>query len=129
PCPAKADHSLGTRSLHDDGVDILGHETGLLFLLHKFSIIPEKAAFTSANSVLRYAVTTLLPKPPQLPSPDELASQLRAVLTDWAEVQWCASTGSTNTDLLQAVKAGAPAPRLLGTHLQEQGRGRAGRSF
>ncbi len=79
--------------------------------------------------MLRYAVTTLLPKPPQLPSPDELASQLRAVLTDWAEVQWCASTGSTNTDLLQAVKAGAPAPRLLGTHLQEQGRGRAGRSF
>ncbi|AHV92321.1 biotin--[acetyl-CoA-carboxylase] ligase [Bordetella holmesii ATCC 51541] len=45
-------------------------------------------------------------------------------------MQWVASTGSTNADLLaRARQSQTPKPWLLGAHLQEAGRGRAGRAW
>lgn len=68
-----------------------------------------------------------------------MAVTLRARLANgtaapFGRVDWTARTGSTNADLLararerEAVHA-APKPWLLGAHLQETGRGRAGRAW
>src|SRR5690606_38589690 len=71
---------------------------------------------------------TVLP-PSALPPPDSMAMLVRRALPDWADVQWLAETGSTNSDLLEQARAGLPQPRLRGAHLQRQGRGRANRNF
>ena len=86
---------------------------------------------TIAVSILRHDaasaknVSNLAP----MPSPAEMARQLRDRLADWADVAWLPATGSTNTDLLAEARAGLPLPRLRGTHLQHNGRGRADRNF
>jgi len=63
-----------------------------------------------------------------LPAPEALARELSARLDDFQSIAWTASTGSTNADLLARARAGA-GTWLLGTHLQQAGRGRAGRPW
>lgn len=68
-----------------------------------------------------------------------MAATLRARLVDgtaapFGQVDWTEQTGSTNADLLARARqreAGqaAPKPWLLGAHLQQSGRGRAGRAW
>ncbi|WP_427184278.1 biotin--[acetyl-CoA-carboxylase] ligase [Bordetella bronchialis] len=79
-----------------------------------------------------------MPDFPELPSPDHMAATLRARLADgspasFGRVDWMAQTGSTNADLLSRAReqgnVGAPKPWLLGAHLQQAGRGRAGRAW
>ena len=66
-----------------------------------------------------------------LPSPTDMTYALRARLAGFDAIDWTAETGSTNTDLLTRLRnQTAPAGTLLcGTHLQQAGRGRAGRRF
>ncbi|MFC4298723.1 MAG: biotin--[acetyl-CoA-carboxylase] ligase [Castellaniella sp.] len=67
-----------------------------------------------------------------LPSPEALTGALREALPQFRQVDWVEQTGSTNADLLaRARREGGPPDRpwLLGTHLQSQGRGRAGRTW
>lgn len=67
-----------------------------------------------------------------LPTPDQMTTQLRAALPRFRQVSWVQSTASTNADLMSLARAeqGQLArPWLLGAHLQERGRGRAGRSW
>ncbi|KCB46122.1 biotin--[acetyl-CoA-carboxylase] ligase [Bordetella hinzii] len=65
-----------------------------------------------------------------LPAPDALQRAVQARLPGFAHVQWVASTGSTNADLLARARHSRDAkPWLLGAHLQEAGRGRAGRAW
>ncbi|OZI72142.1 biotin--[acetyl-CoA-carboxylase] ligase [Bordetella genomosp. 12] len=65
-----------------------------------------------------------------LPAPDALQHALGARLPGFTHVQWVASTGSTNADLLARARQHRDAkPWLLGAHLQEAGRGRAGRAW
>lgn len=69
---------------------------------------------------------------PTLPSPDQLVREVAAALPHFRQVQWVEKTESTNADLLNMARAdrGPQArPWLLGAHLQERGRGRAGRSW
>lgn len=56
---------------------------------------------------------------------------LRAALagTRFADVRWVAATGSTNHDLLEAARAGAPEGAVLVADHQDAGRGRLGRSW
>ncbi|HYG44909.1 MAG TPA: biotin--[acetyl-CoA-carboxylase] ligase [Bordetella sp.] len=63
-----------------------------------------------------------------LPAPEALARELSARLDGFQAIAWTASTGSTNADLLARARAGA-GTWLLGTHLQQTGRGRAGRPW
>ena len=63
-----------------------------------------------------------------LPAPEALARELSARLDGFQSVAWTASTGSTNADLLARARAGG-GTWLLGTHLQQTGRGRAGRPW
>ncbi|MFV0283509.1 MAG: biotin--[acetyl-CoA-carboxylase] ligase [Castellaniella sp.] len=61
-----------------------------------------------------------------------MATALRASLPQFRQVDWVEQTGSTNADLLTYARRseGPPdRPWLLGTHLQSQGRGRAGRTW
>lgn len=58
-----------------------------------------------------------------------MMAQLSRQLPDWADITWLDTTLSTNTDLLTQARAGVTQPRLLGTHTQTQGRGRANRNF
>jgi BirA family biotin operon repressor/biotin-[acetyl-CoA-carboxylase] ligase len=67
-----------------------------------------------------------------LPPPEAMAAALREALPQFRHVDWSGQTGSTNADLLlRARREGGPPDRpwLLGTHLQSQGRGRAGRTW
>lgn len=65
-----------------------------------------------------------------LPAPADLARALQDRLPGFTHVQWVDSTGSTNADLLALVRqTTTPKPWLLGAHLQQAGRGRAGRSW
>jgi len=83
---------------------------------------------------------------PPFPSPKDLNEVLHKALPDFGSVQWVNSTGSTNADLIQRLKAlhantthaaldahappQSPArPWLLGAHLQTAGKGRAGRPW
>ncbi|MGB6241503.1 MAG: biotin--[acetyl-CoA-carboxylase] ligase [Castellaniella sp.] len=69
---------------------------------------------------------------PFLPAPDQMAASLQAALPSFQRIDWLEETGSTNADLLTRSRQahGAVArPWLLGTHLQTQGRGRAGRTW
>ena len=69
--------------------------------------------------------------PIDLPAPETLARTLADRLPAFQDIAWTRSTGSTNADLLARARSGAGAgkPWLLGTHLQETGRGRAGRPW
>lgn len=67
--------------------------------------------------------------PPNLPSPADFQHLIRSRLDDWSDISWVDATPSTNTDLLESARQGCAQPRLLGTHLQLAGRGRAGRNF
>ncbi|MGA0583822.1 MAG: biotin--[acetyl-CoA-carboxylase] ligase [Castellaniella sp.] len=67
-----------------------------------------------------------------LPPPAAMAGALREALPQFRQVGWVEQTGSTNADLLALARRpdGPPdRPWLLGTHLQSQGRGRAGRTW
>lgn len=66
-----------------------------------------------------------------LPQPLPLANRLRAALPGFRHVDWVERTGSTNADLLRMARnEEQPArPWLLGAHLQDSGRGRAGRTW
>jgi BirA family biotin operon repressor/biotin-[acetyl-CoA-carboxylase] ligase len=65
-----------------------------------------------------------------LPSPQDMLEQLRARLPAFGQLDWVQQTGSTNADLLARVREQAGArPWLLGAHLQQTGRGRAGRPW
>lgn len=81
---------------------------------------------------------------PELPSPAYMATALRQRLVDASSgsfgcVDWVEQTGSTNADLLARARersGGSTAaekrtarPWLLGAHLQQTGRGRAGRAW
>ena len=74
---------------------------------------------------------------PPFPSPKDLNEALIKALPDFGSVQWVDSTGSTNADLIQRLKAlqanapqqGPVRPWLLGAHLQTAGKGRAGRPW
>ena len=59
----------------------------------------------------------------------DLEAALRRRLPHWPSVAWVDQAGSTNADLLAALRIGQPTPALLGAHWQSGGRGRAGRSF
>src|SRR5690606_23156541 len=74
------------------------------------------------------AYNTALPMPPQ---PLLLADRLRSALPTFCHVDWVERTGSTNADLMQLARSDPqPArPWLLGAHLQDKGRGRAGRTW
>ena len=67
-------------------------------------------------------------RPIDLPAPETLARELSARLDGFQNIAWLASTGSTNADLLARARH-CTAPWLLGTHLQNTGRGRAGRPW
>jgi len=70
--------------------------------------------------------------PPALPGPLELQADLRELLPQFAQVAWVETTGSTNADLMAQGRESPnpPAwPRLLGSHHQHAGRGRAGRTW
>ena len=66
-----------------------------------------------------------------LPPPLPMANRLRSALPGFCHVDWVERTGSTNADLLQLARSDSqPArPWLLGAHLQDSGRGRAGRTW
>jgi BirA family biotin operon repressor/biotin-[acetyl-CoA-carboxylase] ligase len=73
-----------------------------------------------------------LPSALFLTPPEVLAAGLRAALPQFPQVDWLAETGSTNADLLtraRSLHGLLSRPWLLGTHLQLQGRGRAGRTW
>lgn len=66
-----------------------------------------------------------------LPSAIDLARVLSERLPAFQDVSWTPNTGSTNADLLARARAGSSSgkPWLLGAHVQESGRGRAGRAW
>lgn len=67
-----------------------------------------------------------------LPSPEQLTAALSAALPRFNQVEWIDRTVSTNTELMTKARAGngqLARPWLLGAHLQDQGRGRAGRTW
>src|SRR5690606_2183631 len=68
---------------------------------------------------------------PVLPEPATLADRLRVALPGFRHVNWVGRTGSTNADLLELARSPThpPRPWLLGAHLQDNGRGRAGRTW
>jgi BirA family biotin operon repressor/biotin-[acetyl-CoA-carboxylase] ligase len=70
--------------------------------------------------------------PSLLPSPPDMLAGLRAALPQFRQIQWVNETASTNADLLhnaRTTEQNLARPWLLGTHLQTQGRGRAGRTW
>ena len=70
-------------------------------------------------------VSSLLP-------PNDMQLALQAYLPSFGQVRWVDRTGSTNVDLYTQARhsqASARRPWLLGTHLQDSGRGRAGRTW
>src|SRR3546814_8427340 len=70
--------------------------------------------------------------PPFLPAPCQMVDELRSTLPHFKQIQWLEKTDSTNADLLTMARAdhGPQArPWLVGAHLQEHGRGRAGRRW
>jgi len=65
-----------------------------------------------------------------LPEPATMTQALGWMLAQFNYVHWTASTASTNADLLDMTRGAHLArPWLQGTHLQKQGRGRAGRAW
>lgn len=75
-------------------------------------------------------MSSALAEPIELPAPEALARILSERLPAFRETAWTATTGSTNADLLARARGGVGGkPWLLGAHLQESGRGRAGRAW
>lgn len=70
-------------------------------------------------------------RPLDLPAPEILARELGLRLPVFQDIAWAGDTGSTNADLLARARSGegTAKPWLLGTHLQNAGRGRAGRPW
>jgi BirA family biotin operon repressor/biotin-[acetyl-CoA-carboxylase] ligase len=69
---------------------------------------------------------------PALPGPEDLMASLRAALPQFRQIEWFERIDSTNANLLTKVRTSSlrlDRPWLLGAHLQEQGRGRAGRTW
>jgi len=65
-----------------------------------------------------------------LPDLAAMTQALRLALPHFTHVGWTASTASTNANLLDMARySDLPRPWLQGTHLQTQGRGRAGRAW
>lgn len=67
-----------------------------------------------------------------LPSPEHLTTALSSALPGFNHIQWVEHTQSTNADLMAKARASSgqlARPWLLGAHLQERGRGRAGRTW
>lgn len=68
-----------------------------------------------------------------LPPPAKLADQVRQRLPHFGAVDWVDETGSTNADLLERARLQVGGrglrPWLRGAHLQNTGRGRAGRNW
>lgn len=67
-----------------------------------------------------------------LPPPQQLAADLSAALPRFRQIDWVEHTLSTNAELMAKARlSGGPVARpwLLGAHLQERGRGRAGRTW
>ncbi len=60
-----------------------------------------------------------------------MAQRLRAALPRFRHIDWVERTGSTNADLLELARTETQPvrPWLLGAHLQDNGRGRAGRTW
>ncbi|MFC4276042.1 biotin--[acetyl-CoA-carboxylase] ligase [Achromobacter aloeverae] len=69
----------------------------------------------------------------RLPSPAMLAEEVRQRLPHFGAVDWVDETGSTNADLLERARLQVGGrglrPWLRGAHLQNTGRGRAGRNW
>ncbi len=75
-------------------------------------------------------MTTAMPS--LLPTPPEMLAGLYTALPQFRQIQWVNETASTNADLLHQARTteqNLARPWLLGTHLQTQGRGRAGRTW
>lgn len=75
---------------------------------------------------------TTTARPSFLPSADHMRTAMAQALPQFHQIDWVQSTTSTNAMLLaHARKPQGPLARpwLLGAHLQEQGRGRAGRTW
>lgn len=69
---------------------------------------------------------------PLLPKPKHMQEGLQNLLTNFGSVKWVDKTTSTNLDLYTQARnssINSIKPWLLGTHLQEQGRGRLGRTW
>jgi len=67
---------------------------------------------------------------PFLPDPEAMVQALRVALPHFPYMDWTQETASTNVDLLDMARASSlTRPWLRGTHLQTQGRGRAGRAW
>ncbi|MCQ9617614.1 biotin--[acetyl-CoA-carboxylase] ligase [Paenalcaligenes niemegkensis] len=69
---------------------------------------------------------------PPLGSANRMASQLEQSLNLFNHIEWVERTDSTNGDLIQRARSGSGSivrPWLLGAHLQDRGRGRAGRTW
>src|SRR5690554_6554035 len=67
-----------------------------------------------------------------LPSPSDMADGLRLDLPQFSHIEWVERTVSTNADLYARARenpGGLARPWLLGAHLQDKGRGRAGRTW
>lgn len=67
-----------------------------------------------------------------LPEPADLATSVRSALPEFKRIDWQERVGSTNAELLARARSNdgiLARPWLLGAHLQEQGRGRAGRTW
>ncbi|NYT84294.1 biotin--[acetyl-CoA-carboxylase] ligase [Pollutimonas harenae] len=70
--------------------------------------------------------------PLHLPDPEQMLNQVSAALPHFRQVRWVQTTHSTNADLLAMARSTSgplARPWLLGAHLQERGRGRAGRNW
>jgi BirA family biotin operon repressor/biotin-[acetyl-CoA-carboxylase] ligase len=70
--------------------------------------------------------------PQALPAPQEMKAALCAALPQVNHLDWVDRTTSTNADLLARARASGgqlARPWLLGAHVQESGRGRAGRTW
>ena len=70
--------------------------------------------------------------PPTLPDPEQMAAGLRSALPCFRRIDWVERTASTNADLLARARKDdgqLARPWLLGAHIQENGRGRAGRTW
>ena len=69
---------------------------------------------------------------PALLSPQEMMKDLRPALAHFKQIEWYEQTESTNADLLTKARTSElqlARPWLLGAHLQNKGRGRAGRTW
>jgi BirA family biotin operon repressor/biotin-[acetyl-CoA-carboxylase] ligase len=67
-----------------------------------------------------------------LPEPEIMSQELSALAPPFKQVRWVQTTASTNADLLAMARSDngpVARPWILGAHLQEQGRGRAGRTW